>query len=239
MLAMKPPPRGAVPICMYPPLRPTQSVSATRRRVLLALASCLLLPTARARELILTPEQPPGPFYPQELPLDDDNDLTWVAGQARRAIGVTTDLQGHVCDQNAHPVAKARIEIWQCDARGRYRHPRDRHGGAVDPGFQGHGHTLTDAAGRYRFRTIRPMPYPGRTPHIHVAVFPEGQEPFVTQLYVRNEPRNAGDFLFNAVPEARRDLVQADFIPSTNPEVELQARFDLILAASSADPSLG
>ena len=224
---------------MEPPLQTTQSISAMRRRVLLALASCLLLPTTRARELVRTPEQPPGPFYPLELPLDDDNDLTWVDGQARRAIGVATDLQGHVLDLSGHPVTKARVEIWQCDARGRYRHPRDRHGGAVDPGFQGHGHTLTDAAGRYRFRTIRPMPYPGRTPHIHVAVFPGGREPFVTQLYVRNEPRNAGDFLFNAVPVTRRELVQADFIPSTNPEVELEARFDLILAAGTAGHSLG
>ena len=218
---------------MRAPRRQTPSINTERRRIILAAGGCLVLGASRAGQLLSTPRQPTGPFYPEELPLDDDNDLTWVVGQPRRAIGVTTDLLGHVFDQNGRPVGNARIEIWQCDSRGRYRHPRDRKGVAIDPGFQGHGHTLTNATGRYRFRTIRPMPYPGRTPHIHVAVFPRGQEPLVTQLYVRNDPRNAGDFLFNAVPEARRDLVQADFIASTNPDVELQARFDLILPFAS------
>ena len=114
-----------------------------------------------------------------------------------------------------------------------YHHARDRNGVTRDPGFQGHGHAITNGAGRYRFRTIRPVPYPGRTPHIHIAVFPQGQRPLVTQLYIHNDPRNGADFLFNAVPEDRRDLVQADFIESTSPDVELEARFDLVLATTT------
>ena len=85
------------------------------------------------------------------------------------------------------------MEIWQCDANGRYRHPRDRGDVEEDPNFQGFGHTVTDADGHYRFRTIRPVPYPGRTPHIHAAVIQEGARPFVTQIYVADEPLNLRD----------------------------------------------
>ena len=102
-------------------------------------------------------------------------------------------------------------------------------GGARDPNFQGFGRTVTDAEGRYLFRTIRPVPYPGRTPHIHIAVFPPGEPPFITQLYVRGEPRNAGDFLFDRIPPEQRPLVLADFVPVQRDGVELAANFDLIL----------
>ena len=130
-----------------------------------------------------------------------------------------------------------RIEIWQCDANGRYRHPGDRGGANPDPAFQGHGHATTDHGGRYRFRTIRPVPYPGRTPHIHVAVLPAGERPFVTQLYVSGEPRNGEDFLFKRVPVERRHLVLADFVAGGDQGADLNASFDIILAGSEATPS--
>ena len=88
-------------------------------------------------------------------------------------------------------------------------------GDPIDEGFQGHGHAITDAQGCYRFRTIQPLPYPVRTPHIHAAVFSEGAPPFVTQIYVKDEPRNRDDFLFNQVPPQLRERVLADFVPST------------------------
>jgi protocatechuate 3,4-dioxygenase beta subunit len=128
-----------------------------------------------------------------------------------------------------------RIEIWQCDANGRYRHSRDTHSTPVDPNFQGFGHTLTDAEGRYRFRTIRPVPYPGRTPHIHAALFRAGTEPFVTQIYVANEPQNTEDFLFRRIPQELRPLVSAHFVPSQTEEVAFTARFDFILAPVLAE----
>ena len=151
-----------------------------------------------------------------------------MRGASGLAQGRITDLSGRLLDRNGRPIHPARIEIWQCDATGRYHHPLDR-GGARDPNFQGFGRTVTDADGRYRFRTIRPVPYPGRTPHIHLAVFPPGEPPFITQLYVRGEPRNAGDFLFDRIPPERRPRVLADFIPVQRDGVELAANFDLIL----------
>jgi protocatechuate 3,4-dioxygenase beta subunit len=199
----------------------------------------VLTPALAGRRLLATPSQSAGPFYPVELPLDDDNDLTRVAGHAGVALGQLTELSGRVLDLNGRPVADARIEIWQCDANGRYRHPRERGQSPRDENFQGHGHTLTDEAGRYRFRTIRPVPYPGRTPHIHIAVLPAQSPSLVTQLYVKGEPRNSGDFLFNRVPAERRHQVQADFLPAGKhmPEVQLKAEFDLVLGGTAGTPA--
>jgi protocatechuate 3,4-dioxygenase beta subunit len=189
---------------------------------------------ALAELLSTTPRQPAGPFYPAEPPLEDDNDLTRIAGRERPARGQITDLGGRILDRNGRPLEKLRIEIWQCDANGRYRHPRDPGGRPVDPGFQGFGHTLSDQQGRYRFRTIRPAPYPGRTPHIHVAVFPAGETPFITQLYVAGEARNGGDFLYRRVPEAQRHLVTTAFRPSGTAGVELTAEWDIVLGITPA-----
>ena len=166
-----------------------------KRRRLVAALGLLSLPAA-AGLLPPTPRQSAGPFYPTELPLDDDNDLTRVGDRKQQATGEITDLSGRILDTNGRPIAGARVEIWQCDANGRYRHPRDPNRSALDPNFQGHGHFLTQEDGGYRFRTIRPVPYPGRTPHIHTAVFLPGERPFVTQIYIAGEPRNQEDFLF-------------------------------------------
>ncbi|BAU47540.1 intradiol ring-cleavage dioxygenase [Sulfurifustis variabilis] len=207
-----------------------------RRRLVLAIGGVLVagaVPAAARREP--TPAQTAGPFYPVELPLDRDNDLTRVAGASGAAIGRVTDLTGRVLDVGGRPVRGARIEIWQCDANGRYHHPRDE--GPRDPNFQGFGHTVTDPDGRYRFRTIRPVPYPGRTPHIHMAVFRGDAEPFVTQLYVKGEPRNAADFLFGRIPPDRRGLVMAEFVPVVGGDAELQAVFDVVLAGRDGTPA--
>ncbi len=176
-----------------------------------------------------TPRQPAGPFYPTELPLDDDNEVTRIKGREEQASGQISDLTGRIVDRNGQSLTGVRIEIWQCDANGRYRHPREQGYAPLDPHFQGFGHTVTDDTGRYRFRTIRPQPYPGRTPHIHVAVYPDGDSPFITQLYVADEPRNAGDFLYQRVPAAQRHLITAAFTPSDQPAVELTANWDIVL----------
>ena len=208
----------------------------TRRKFVANGLGLLLAPAlpALAGALTPTPRQTAGPFYPQELPLDDDNDLTRVAGAKSMARGQITDLTGRLVDKSGRPVAGTRIEIWQCDANGRYHHPRDRGNRPRDPGFQGHGHNISDADGRYRFRTIHPVPYPGRTPHIHVAVFPAGQEPFVTQLYVAGEPQNADDMLYRRIPVEHRPLVTAEFKPTRSLRSQFSVDWDLILGVGTS-----
>ncbi len=216
----------------------TRTPDRHRRLLLLGIAGSFMVGPSLARALLqATPNQPAGPFYPVELPLDDDNNLTQVIGRSGVAKGQLVDLTGRILDLNGYPLPGLRIEIWQCDANGRYRHPGDRGGADPDPNFQGHGHTSTDGDGRYRFRTIRPVPYPGRTPHIHVAVFPTGERPFITQLYIKGEPRNEADFLFRRIPADRRHLVLADFAASGGERAGAGARFDIILARTGGTPA--
>ena len=206
------------------------SHSGLRRRLVLGGSATLLSAPLAAAQRALTPSQMLGPVYPVTPPLHQDNDLTRVEGRSARATGQIADLSGRVLDLDGRPLAWLRVEIWQCDANGRYRHPRDRGDVEEDPNFQGFGHTVTDADGHYRFRTIRPVPYPGRTPHIHAAVIQEGARPFVTQIYVAGEPLNLRDGLFMRVPEALRPLLLADFVPANDPVATLSASFDFVLA---------
>ncbi len=209
---------------------PASTPNLKRRRLLQTGALGLMASTGvLASSLVPTPRQPKGPFYPETLPLDDDADLTWFGDRKTRAKGEVTELQGHILDLNGKPVRNTRIEIWQCDANGRYRHSRDRGGDKVDPNFQGHGHTVSDALGRYRFKTIKPVSYPGRTPHIHVAVFPDGHRPVITQLYIAGEPRNDDDFLYRYIAAEKRHLVEAEFVAQTASSSVWSAEFDLIV----------
>lgn len=208
----------------------------SRRRTLglglTALGAALVPRPGRAQSLVRTPPQSRGPFYPVELPLDRDNDLVQVAGQSGLARGEITNVIGRVLTGSGRPVAGARVEIWQCNAWGRYHHPGDRRDVPLDPGFQGYGQVVTGPDGRYRFRTIKPVPYPGRTPHIHFAVGGRDFETLVTQLYVAGEPGNERDFLLGAIrdPRARQSLI-APFEPDPASRGELLARFDIVLAA--------
>ncbi|WP_209318784.1 dioxygenase family protein [Falsiroseomonas selenitidurans] len=190
---------------------PPSAATRPRRRLLLASASAALATpwlggiagAQPAAALVPTPRQTPGPYYPVDWTGDADGDLVRVTGTDAAAQGVVTHLRGRVLDAQGAPVAGAVVEIWQCDAFGRYRHPRDRQDGR-DPGFQGRGRVQAAADGSYAFRTIRPVAYPGRTPHIHAAVAASGRAPLVTQFYVEGEPLNARDGLFNAVRDARQ-----------------------------------
>jgi protocatechuate 3,4-dioxygenase, beta subunit len=199
-----------------------------RRRLLLATLAATSLVPARATALIPTPPQSRGPFYPDRLPLDQDSDLVQVAGHEGLARGEIIRLSGLVLDRSGRPLSGALVEIWQCDANGRYLHSGDPGDTPRDPGFQGYGRCQTGADGGYRFRTIKPVPYPGRAPHIHVAVRVPGQSPLVTQLYVAGAPENAGDWLLNQADDPAALMVP--FRPIDAPDATLAARFDLILA---------
>lgn len=168
-----------------------------RRPLLAGLAGAAAMALAPRAALALqpTPAQATGPFYPVDWSDDADADLVRVRGEAAQAEGIVTHLRGRVLDAQGAPVPGALIEIWQCDARGVYRHPRERQGGR-DPGFQGRGRVIAGPDGRYAFRTIRPVPYPGRTPHIHAAILAPGRAPLVTQFYLAGEEGNARDGLF-------------------------------------------
>lgn len=203
------------------------------RRALLAAAVAVAAPGGAARgqaTAIATPRQTAGPFYPVDWSGDVDGDLVRVTGAAAQAQGVVTHLRGRVLDAGRRPVAGAVVEIWQCDAFGRYRHPRDRADGR-DAGFQGRGRVLADADGAYAFRTIRPVPYTGRTPHIHVSVLrPGAQDALVTQFYVAGEAANARDFLFNGLGERAREAVLMRLVPAERIEAgALLAERDIVL----------
>jgi protocatechuate 3,4-dioxygenase beta subunit len=181
---------------------------------------------------ILTPAQTEGPFYPPDWNGDIDNDLVMVHGEAARALGQVTHVLGRVLDQSGQAIADAMIEIWQCDNNGRYRHPGDRSGNRPrDPAFQGRGRSVSASDGRYAFRTIRPVPYPGRTPHIHFAIAAPGRARLVTQMYVAGEPLNATDGLLSRIRDARqRDSVIVPLAAADGIEAgALAGIFDIVL----------
>jgi protocatechuate 3,4-dioxygenase beta subunit len=175
------------------------SPAAGRRRALLwigAVAVAPLAPTpALADDLPATPRMTEGPFYPRRFPRDVDGDLTRIEGRSRNAEGTVLDVTGRVLDRSGRPRAGATLEVWQCDALGQYHHVGESEG-AGDANFQGFGAVTTDAEGRYRFRTIKPVPYPGRTPHIHFNVVESGRRRLTSQMFVEGEPLNERDGLY-------------------------------------------
>ena len=212
----------------------TAAKPLSRRRVLVVGLSSAALFGARSAgaALLATPPAGTGPFYPESLPLDSDADLVQVAGRPDRAAGEIIHLFGRLFDSGGAPIAGARVEIWQCDARGVYHHSRDRRFGEADGNFQGFGVAATSGGGEYRFRTIKPVPYPGRTPHIHFRILAPGHAPFTTQMYVAGHPLNADDILFRRIAADERGRVTAAFAPA--PEIEasaFKAVFDIVLPA--------
>ncbi|MBL0730081.1 intradiol ring-cleavage dioxygenase [Piscinibacter sp. HJYY11] len=187
--------------------------NATRRRLLqfTGAASMLALPSLARAAL---PAMTEGPFYPsiewRARQLDWDADLTRVTrsagAEAPRASGEWLDFGGAVVDVKGRPIDGADVEVWQCDVHGSYRHPNGA-GEKVDEGFQGFGSTRSDARGLYRFRTIRPVPYPGRTPHIHVRVRHRSFGELTSQLFVAGDAGNARDFIYRSLSDAERAQV--------------------------------
>lgn len=214
-------------------------LSRISRRLLLAgLGGGVLLLASPGvfAELLLTPAQTPGPFYPEQLPLDQDNDLLLIGDQPTQASGVVVQLHGQIFDARGNPLKGALVEIWQVDANGIYLHSRGGERARRDPNFQGYGRFETASDGRYRFRTLRPVAYPGRTPHIHVAVTLPGQPRFTTQCYIRGERLNQGDAVLNAIREPRlRERLIVPFVPAAGARAEKQvAHFDIILGLTPA-----
>ncbi|MFT7531120.1 MAG: protocatechuate 3,4-dioxygenase beta subunit [Gammaproteobacteria bacterium] len=178
----------------------------------------------------LTPTSTSGPFYPDIKAEDDDNNLISVKGQDRLALGEIAQLSGTVQDANGEPIADARVEIWQCDFNGRYRHSSEQAHHAMDQGFQGFGQSVTNASGEYAFTTIKPVRYPGRTPHIHFLVDIAGMGRLVSQLYVEGEAGNQSDFLYQRMSPEQRVLATTTFDDSNG---AMKASFNIIVGAGN------
>jgi len=164
-----------------------------------------------------TPDQVLGPFYPVTKPLDQDTDLTSIQGKPGRAEGQVIHLMGRVLDLQGNPVPGARVEIWQVNMHGRYTHPSDTNLAPLDPNFEGFEVQVTDAEGRYRFKTIKPGAYPAtsewmRPPHIHFDV--TGRlDKLVTQMYFAGESLNDKDRYLQGV--TRKEALIAKLLPPT------------------------
>ncbi|HEY2783351.1 MAG TPA: protocatechuate 3,4-dioxygenase [Fimbriiglobus sp.] len=193
---------------------------------------------AFADELVKTPKQTEGPFYPNKLPLDTDNDLIVVNDGLTPAVGEITNLYGKVMDEHGNPIKNALVEIWQCDAKGVYIHTKDSEPkkDRRDKNFQGFGRFLTGSTGEYYFRTIKPVPYPGRAPHIHFKIKQGRKELLVSQCYIKGYPGNAKDGVYNGIKDLKaRESVTIAFTPVKESKVgELNAKFDLVLGVTPA-----
>jgi protocatechuate 3,4-dioxygenase beta subunit len=212
---------------------------ATRRQFLtrLSLAAALFtVPGAFAEALIQTPAQTEGPFYPDHLPVDTDNDLLVINENITPAIGEVTYVSGRILDSRGDPLRNAIVEIWQCDATGAYLHSKDTNKAKQDKNFQGFGRFITGSSGEYLFRTIKPVAYPGRTPHIHYKIKRAGKELLTTQCYIKGHPGNEKDGIWKGIQdEQQRNSVTVEFLPLQGAKAgELAAKFDIVLGFTPA-----
>lgn len=194
-------------------------------------AGLYLSPGAFADELTKTPKLTEGPFYPDKLPLDTDNDLLVLNDATTPAVGDVTYLSGRVLNEAGNPVRNAFVEIWQVDNNGSYIHSGSTNRDKLDKNFQGYGRFMTDAQGNYCFRTIKPVPYPGRTPHIHFGVSLNGKRVLTTQLLIKGHPQNERDGVIREIQDPKlRELIMSEFTPLKDSKIgELAAKFDLVL----------
>jgi len=194
-------------------------------------AAAFATPGLFAEQLVPTSDVGEGPFYPDKLPLDTDNDLLLINAAITPAVGEITHLDGKILTASGSPIRNAFVEIWQCDSSGAYIHSQSSNRERQDKNFQGYGRFLTNAQGQYYFRTIKPVAYPGRTPHIHLAVSRNGKRIFTTQMLINGNPANESDGLFRQIRDASaRKSILVDFKPLPNSKLgELTANFNVVL----------
>ncbi len=197
-------------------------------------SATLATPGLLAEELIKTPPLTEGPFYPDRMPLDTDNDLLVISDKTDLAIGTVTHLTGRILSSSGEPIRNALVEIWQCDNNGAYLHTRSGNAEKRDVSFQGYGRFLTDQKGQYYFRTIKPVAYPGRTPHIHYKVTKGNQHLLTTQMLIKGDARNEKDGIFRVIKEAKiRGSLMAEFKAVEKSKIgELAANWDVVLGVT-------
>lgn len=195
------------------------------------------VPGVFADELARTPRMTEGPFYPDKLPVDTDNDLIIVNDNLTPAVGQITHLSGRILNIQGEPLRNAVVEIWQVDNRGAYLHSDSANRDRRDTNFQGFGRFLTDSKGGYYFRTIKPVSYPGRTPHIHFLVRRGETRLITSQFFVKGHPQNERDNLLRKIDKQARDLLLLDFTPLQGSITgELVARKDIVVGATPEEP---
>ena len=202
----------------------------TRRQFIAVSGAAALSPAAFAEELTKTPKQVEGPYYPDKMPLDTDNDLLIINDSMSQAVGQVTHLGGRILDQRGDPIRNAVVEIWQVDNEGVYLHTKDNRG-RMDKNFQGFGRFMTGTKGEYYFRTIKPVQYGNRRPaHIHYAVYRNNKRVLTTQCYVSGDERLKTDRLIKSSGPLEGNPLVVDFLPVKGSKLgELQANFDIVL----------
>lgn len=216
-----------------------------RRRLLQGMtlgAAAFAAPGAFAEMLERTATTTEGPYYPDRMPLDTDNDLLLINDRITPAVGEITHLTGRLLSRSGEPIRNAFIEIWQTDLNGNYLHSQGRNEGQeFDGNFQGYGRFLTDAEGRYYFRTIKPVPYTlqgqFRAPHIHFAVSKGGERILTTQALVKGHEANARDFLVNRmIDRDALDTLMVEYLPLPGSALgELTASFDIVVGRTAVE----
>jgi len=218
------------------------STNESRRQIIKYMAftaAAFTTPGLLAEGLTRTARQAEGPFYPDRLPLDTDNDLILVNDAITPAVGEITHLTGRILTLSGEPVRNAVVEIWQSDNTGAYIHTNGRRE-QMDKNFQGFGRFLTGTTGEYYFRCIKPSKYFGRAPHIHYAILKNGERMLTTQLYVRGDPQNEQDFLYRqAENDKAKSTIVTDFVPVPGSKTgELMASWDGGLGMTPEDPDV-
>ena len=216
-------------------------ISLDRRRLLHSLlltTGGIITANIYAEALTLTPRATEGPYYPDHLPLDQDNDLVQVQGDAAAALGTVTSFGGRLLNADGKPVDNAIIEVWQADNNGCYIHSRGvQRGKERDAHFQGYGKMETNDKGEYRFRTIIPGLYTGRTRHWHVRVKQGDKSMLTTQLFVAGEPQNERDGILRSMgTEQQRLSVIREFKPVSSGSKELVGTWDIVIGGTPEDP---
>ncbi len=192
-----------------------------------------------AEALSETPKSTEGPFYPDKMPLDTDNDLLLINDAITPAVGDVTLLGGRILTASGEPVRNAFVEIWQCDSVGTYIHSNGL-GAKKDANFQGYGRFMTDSTGKYFFRTIKPVPYTlgnvARSPHIHIAVSRNGRRVLTTQFGIKGHPLNSQDIVFKGLPPRDLSALLIEFPAVKGSKAgELSASFDVVLGRTASE----
>lgn len=203
----------------------------------LTAAASLPLPALAQPAHVKLPEATEGPFYPSKhwrAQLSDwDADLTQVknGGQVLVAQGEHLGLDLQVVDTAGKTIDRVDFEIWQCDVFAIYRHPSERDADRMDKGFQGFGSAFTNAQGAVAFRTIKPVAYPGRTPHIHIKLHHASFGELTSQLFLAGDAGNARDGIWRRLGAQGQRALDLVLVPAKDNGLRWRVQHQVVVGA--------